>query len=87
VLSAVGAAGIPGGSLATTFIIIAAVNTTLEGSGREPLPESAIGVILGVDRVLDMCRTTVNVWGDCVVARILTRVAPDEEEAREAAFA
>ena len=42
------------------------------------LPVAAIGVILGVDRILDMCRTTVNVWGDAVGARIMTRLAPDE---------
>ncbi len=41
---------------------------------------AAIGVIIGVDRLLDMCRTTVNVWGDAVGARIITRIAPDEVE-------
>ena len=86
-LSAVGAAGVPGGSLATIIIIITAVNTTLRGAGIEPLPLSAIGLILAVDRILDMCRTTVNVWGDSVGARIMTRLAPDIEEEREKAFA
>jgi Na+/H+-dicarboxylate symporter len=31
----------------------------------------------GVDRLLDMCRTTVNVWGDMGAARVMTRIAPD----------
>ena len=59
--------------------VIAAVNGSL---GDAPtLPVAAIGVILGVDRILDMCRTTVNVWGDAVGARIMTRIAPDAAEA------
>ncbi len=85
-LAAVGAAGVPGGSLVTTLIIIQAVNSTLQGTGIEPLPLAAIGLILPVDRILDMSRTTVNVWGDSVGARIITRLAPDIEENREAAF-
>ncbi len=87
-LSAVGAAGVPGGSIATTLIIIAAVNQTLSGTGNaETLPLAAIGLILGVDRILDMCRTAVNVWGDSVGARIISRLAPDDAEDREEAFA
>lgn len=86
-LSAVGAAGVPGGSLATIMIIIAAVNTTLAGTGKPPLPIEAIGLIVGVDRILDMCRTMVNVLGDAVGARIITRIAPDIDEAKERAFA
>ena len=78
VLAAVGAAGIPSAGLVTMVIVITAVNSTLAGRGIEPLPIAAIGVILGVDRVVDMCRTVVNVWGDCVVAKIVTRIAPDE---------
>ena len=75
-LAAVGAAGIPSAGLVTMVIVIAAVNGSL-GEGAQ-LPIAAIGVILGVDRILDMCRTTVNVWGDAVGARIMTRIAPDE---------
>ena len=36
-----------------------------------------LGIVIGVDRLLDMCRTTVNVWGDMGAARIMTRIAPD----------
>ena len=46
--------------------VIGAVNTSLAGRGVEPLPLYAIGIILGIDRIVDMCRTTVNVWGDAV---------------------
>ena len=63
-LAAVGAAGIPGAGLVTMVIVIGAVNTSLAGRGVEPLPLYAIGIILGIDRIVDMCRTTVNVWGD-----------------------
>jgi Na+/H+-dicarboxylate symporter len=77
-LAAVGAAGIPGAGLVTMVIVIGAVNTSLAGRGIEPLPLYAIGIILGIDRIVDMCRTTVNVWGDAVGAKIMTRIAPDE---------
>ncbi len=86
-LSAVGAAGVPGGGLATILIIINAVNLTMAGQPEfEPLPLAAIGLYLPVDRILDMCRTTVNVWGDSVGARIISKLAPDTDEEREEAF-
>ena len=76
-LAAVGAAGIPSAGLVTMVIVITAVNSSLAGRGIEPLPVSAIGVIIGVDRILDMCRTTVNVWGDAVGAKIISPMVPD----------
>lgn len=78
-LAAIGAAGIPSAGLVTMVIVITAVNTSLAGRGVEELPLAAIGILLGVDRILDMCRTTVNVWGDAIGARIITQIAPDEE--------
>ena len=63
--------------------VIMAVNQSLGFTG-EGVGESSgiliagIGLIIGVDRLLDMCRTTVNVWGDAVGAKIMTRIAPDE---------
>jgi DAACS family dicarboxylate/amino acid:cation (Na+ or H+) symporter len=54
VITAVGAAGVPGGSLPLLMVVLAAVG----------IPPDAIGVILGVDRILDMSRTTLNVVGD-----------------------
>ncbi len=80
-LAAVGAAGIPSAGLVTMVIVIMAVNTALNDPEKS-LPLAAIGIILGVDRILDMCRTTVNVWGDAVGARIMTRLAPDEPEGK-----
>jgi Na+/H+-dicarboxylate symporter len=80
-LAAVGAASIPSAGLVTMVIVITAVNTAL-GDTESQLPLAAIGLILGVDRVLDMCRTCVNVWGDACGARILTLIAPDEPRKR-----
>lgn len=79
-LAAVGAAGIPSAGLVTMAIVIAAVNRSLEAMGTDfsPLPLTSIAIILGIDRFLDMCRTAVNVWGDLVGAKIITRIAPDE---------
>ncbi len=75
-LAAIGAAGIPSAGLVMMVIVINAVNTSLGGT-VEALPLAAIGVIIGIDRIVDMCRTMVNVWGDAVGAKIITRIAPD----------
>jgi Na+/H+-dicarboxylate symporter len=77
-LAAIGAAGIPSAGLVTLVIVITAVNTSLAGRGLPPVPISAIGIIIGVDRLVDMLRTTMNVWGDIVGAKVITRLAPDE---------
>ncbi len=76
-LAAVGAAGIPSAGLVTMVIVVEAVNNSLGLVGDDRLPLAAVGIILGVDRILDMCRTTVNVWGDSVGAKIISRIAPD----------
>jgi Na+/H+-dicarboxylate symporter len=83
-LAAVGAAGVPSAGLIMMVIVIKAVNTSLGDETRE-LPLEAIGVIIGVDRIVDMCRTTVNVWGDAVGAKIMTRIAPDTPDELEVA--
>ncbi|OGU55229.1 MAG: sodium:dicarboxylate symporter [Ignavibacteria bacterium RBG_13_36_8] len=53
-LASIGAAGIPMAGLVMITIILSAVGLPLEG----------VGLILAVDRILDMCRTTINVWSD-----------------------
>ena len=53
-LASIGAAGIPMAGLVMMSIVLTAVGLPLEG----------VGLILAVDRILDMCRTTVNVWSD-----------------------
>ena len=86
--AAIGTAAVPSAGLITMAIVIVAVNSSLVGLGREDavLPLSAIGVILGIDRILDMCRTAVNVWGDAIGARVMTRLAPDTEQERAEAL-
>jgi proton glutamate symport protein len=63
-LAAIGAAGIPSAGLFTMVIVLQSVGLPLEG----------IGLILAVDRILDMFRTMVNVEGDAGGAVILTNV-------------
>ena len=60
-LASIGAAGIPMAGLVMISVILTAVGLPLEG----------LGLILAVDRVLDMCRTTVNVWSDSCGAAII----------------
>jgi DAACS family dicarboxylate/amino acid:cation (Na+ or H+) symporter len=78
ILAGVGTAGVPGGSLPLIVIVLQSVGVPGEG----------IGVILGVDRLLDMCRTTVNVTGDVACAAYVARsegyeldtvIEPEEE--------
>lgn len=63
ILGGIGTAGVPSGSI--PFIII-----VLTSIGVNP---SLITIILGVDRVLDMCRTTLNVTGDITAATYVAR--------------
>jgi DAACS family dicarboxylate/amino acid:cation (Na+ or H+) symporter len=65
-LGAIGAAGVPGGSLPVIAMILAMFG----------IPPEGIGLILGVDRFLDMCRTTVNVTGDLVGSVVVARGEP-----------
>lgn len=63
ILGGIGTAGVPAGSLPVVALIL----------GMVGLPPAAIGLILGVDRFLDMCRTTLNVTGDLVAATVISR--------------
>lgn len=62
-LTSIGVAGIPSASLVAIAVILTAVGLPLEG----------LGLILAVDRVLDMCRTAVNVFGDSCGAVVVAR--------------
>lgn len=63
VLMAIGTAGVPGASLPMIMLVLTAVGVRPEG----------IAIILGVDRILDMGRTVLNVTGDVVTATYITR--------------
>jgi DAACS family dicarboxylate/amino acid:cation (Na+ or H+) symporter len=64
VLTAIGAAGVPGGSLPLMMLVMATVGVPPEG----------IAIILGVDRILDMSRTTLNVCGDISASVYVDRI-------------
>lgn len=61
IIAGIGTAGVPGGSLPLIMILL----------GQVGIPPEGIALILGVDRFLDMCRTTINVSGDLVIAAIV----------------
>ena len=65
-LAGVGTAGIPGGSIPLIIVVMQSVG----------VPASAIGIVFGVDRILDMFRTVVNVTGDLVVTQCVASGEP-----------
>lgn len=71
-LIAIGAAGVPGGSLP----LLAGLLPTFG------VPASAIWLIYGIDRLLDMMRTTLNVYGDLVIATYLHRIYASAHNSR-----
>jgi Na+/H+-dicarboxylate symporter len=60
-LGSIGAAGVPSGSILFMGMVLTSVGIPMEG----------IGIILGVDRILDMFRTTVNITGDSAITLII----------------
>ena len=63
-LTSIGVAGVPSASLVAIAIILGAIG----------LPVEAIGVLMVFDRILDMARTSINVWGDAACATIVARL-------------
>jgi DAACS family dicarboxylate/amino acid:cation (Na+ or H+) symporter len=80
ILGGIGTAGVPAGSLPVVVMILVMVG----------VPPAGIGLILGVDRFLDMCRTALNVTGDLAIATMVSRgeehspavASPGEQHAR-----
>ncbi|GAA0180497.1 dicarboxylate/amino acid:cation symporter [Clostridium sediminicola] len=72
-LASIGTAGVPGVGMITLSMVLSSVGLPVEG----------IALIIGVDRILDMCRTVVNVTGDTVVTLI---VAKSENEIDKESF-
>jgi proton glutamate symport protein len=72
-LASVGAAGIPHAGLVMMAIVLQAVN----------LPLEAQGIIIAVDRVLDMCRTSVNVWSDSCGCAIIAGLDSSTDASKE----
>lgn len=63
ILAGVGTAGVPGGSLPLVVGVLVTIGT----------PPDSIALIIGIDRILDMCRTTLNVTGDLVCAAVVSQ--------------
>ena len=61
VTASVGAAGVPGAGIVMLVVVLETIQ----------VPTAGIALILGVDRILDMCRTVVNVTGDAAVAYVV----------------
>lgn len=61
-LASIGAAGVPGVGMITLALVLKTIGVPLEG----------IALILGVDRILDMCRTTVNITGDAACSVVIS---------------
>ena len=68
-LTSIGVASVPAASLVAITLIL----------GMVGLPAEAIGLILVTDRLLDMCRTAVNIWGDAVGATLIARHEGEEQ--------
>ena len=73
VLASIGTAGVPGVGTIMLSMVLSQVGLPLEG----------IGMILAVDRIVDMGRTTVNITGDLVCSVIIDRIEKRAESAEE----
>lgn len=68
-VASIGVAGVPSGSLVAIILILKAVG----------LPAEGIGLFMAVDRLLDMCRTTVNVFSDSCCAVLIAKSEGEKE--------
>ncbi|NOY91716.1 MAG: dicarboxylate/amino acid:cation symporter [Deltaproteobacteria bacterium] len=73
-LASIGAAGIPHAGTVMMVVVLSAVG----------LPTTAVGLILAVDRLLDMARTAINVWSDSTAAAVVERYAEEPTPATAA---
>ena len=63
-IGSIGAAGFPGGSIVMMGIVLSSIGLPVEG----------ISLIVGIDRILDMLRTMINITGDCTVTLIVDKM-------------
>ncbi len=66
-MAAVGAAAVPSAGLVMIFMVLEAVNL------RGPQVEAIVGMMLAIDRPLDMCRTVVNIYSDAAAAAVIAK--------------
>ena len=70
-LASIGAAGVPSAGIITLIIVLNSV-------GLGAYVQAGIALILGIDRILDMIRTSVNVTGDLTCAAVVARSEGEE---------
>jgi Na+/H+-dicarboxylate symporter len=63
IMSSVAAAAVPSAGIITLAMILSAIGVPLEGTA----------IIFGIDRLLDMFRTTVNLWGNSIASLVITK--------------
>jgi proton glutamate symport protein len=64
-LASIGTAGVPGVGLIMLVVVLQGIGVSSENM------QGGLAIIFGVDRILDMCRTTCNVTGDCAVCLVV----------------
>jgi Na+/H+-dicarboxylate symporter len=69
-LASIGTAGVPGAGLIMLSLVLTSVGLPMEG----------IAIIAGIDRILDMARTTVNVTGDAMVSVLIAKSEGELDE-------
>ncbi|MEM8891535.1 MAG: cation:dicarboxylase symporter family transporter, partial [Bacteroidota bacterium] len=67
-LASVGAAGVPGAGMITLALVLSTLG----------IPEAGIALIFGLDRLLDMCRTVVNIIGDLTLTAVMAKSEGEE---------
>ncbi len=75
-LASIGTAGTPGAGIVMLAIVLTSIGVPLQG----------IGMIMGVERVLDMCRSVVNVTGDAACAVVVASTENQVSSRGESAF-
>jgi DAACS family dicarboxylate/amino acid:cation (Na+ or H+) symporter len=75
IVAGIGTAGVPGGSWPMIALILV----------RYGIPIEAVGIVMGVDRILDMSRTVLNVTGDVTIATCVTEMEKRSRETPSAA--
>jgi Na+/H+-dicarboxylate symporter len=68
-IASIGTAGVPGVGMITLAMVLSQVGLPVEG----------VAMIIGIDRLLDMMRTAVNICGDCVIACIVNKFCIDNK--------
>lgn len=75
IVGGIGTAGIPGGA----WPMITTIMAGLTSANGQVIPVAAVGIVLGVDRILDMSRTVLNVTGDMTIAACVARMVGKEK--------